>query len=206
MRRAGRRACQPEREHQLPRISATIGSIALAFNLTLAVSGAARAETAETAGNSWRGTLGIGTTAIEANNVLPLPFGLGVSLLAERDFFGIEGAVHADLATLCDYRSASDSYCGVLWVFDVAPRATLGPRWAWRPYGSLRFQLTHSETHGWVPAVGPRAGLRYRGRRFGFYAEAGPSFVSSDDGRFGQFVSEGRWFPHVSIGMTASIW
>ena len=182
----------------------TIGSAA--FVLAVAVASGARAESETPGGQPWLGTLGIGTTAISANNVLPVPAALGASLLVERGPFGVEGAIHFDAATLCDHESASDGYCGLLWIFDVAPRATLGPAWAWSPYASVRFQVTRSDSHGWVPAIGPRAGVRYRGRRLGFYAEAGPSFVSSDDGRFGQFVSEGRWFPQVSAGMTVRVW
>ena len=29
-----------------------------------------------------------------ANNVLPLPFAIGVGLLVERGMFGVEGAIH----------------------------------------------------------------------------------------------------------------
>jgi hypothetical protein len=166
----------------------------------------ARAETDGAVGRPWQGTLGVGTTAVSANNVLPIPLALGASLLVERGPFGLEGAVHFDAGTICDHASASDGYCGLLWIFDIAPRATLGPGWAWSPYVSVRFQLTSSDSHGWVPALGPRAGVRYRGRTLGLYAEAGPSFVSSDDGRFGAFVSEGRWFPQVSAGMTINVW
>ena len=174
--------------------------------LLAAVASGAGAETEAPGGRLWLGTLDIGTTAISANNVLPVPAALGAGLLVERGPFGLEGAVHFDAATLCDHASAGDSYCGLLWIFDIAPRATLGPAWAWSPYASLRFQLTSSDSHGWVPAIGPRAGLRYRGRILGCYGEAGPSFVSGDDGRFGQFVSDRRWFPQVSAGMTIRIW
>ena len=40
----------------------------------------------------------------------------------------------------------------------------------------------------------------------GFYFEAGPSFVSEEDGRFGQFVSGKRWFPQVSTGIAFNLW
>jgi len=89
----------------------------------------------------------------------------------------------------------------VLWIFDVAPRATLAPRSSWSPYLGARFQLTSSEPHGVVPALGPRAGLRYRGTSLGFYLEGGPSFVSSSESEIGGFDSRRGWFPQVSTGV-----
>src|SRR5512147_1439701 len=98
-----------------------IGSAAVI--LTAAAASGAHAETAKPGSGPWLGTLGIGTTAVSANNVLPVPWALGASLLVERGPFGVEGAVHFDAATLCDHASASDGYCGLLWIFDIAPRA-----------------------------------------------------------------------------------
>ena len=155
--------------------------------------------------HAWHATALVGTTAVDANNVLPVPMAIGAGALVEHGWLGIEGAVHIDAATLCDHPGASDGYCGLLWIFDVAPRATLGPRWSWSPYLAARFQITHSEPHGVVPALGPRAGLRYRGKTLGFYLEGGPSFVSSRDGEFGAFASQRGWFPQVSSGVTFAL-
>jgi hypothetical protein len=155
---------------------------------------------------AWRGTLEVGTTAVEANNVLPVPFAIGAGLLVERGIFGVEGAIHVDAETICDNASGGDGYCGPLWIWDVAPRLTVAPAWPWSPYGAARFQLTSSRPHGLVPAAGPRVGVRYRGAHLGFYFEAGPSFVSERDGMFGEFVSEKRWFPQASTGMSFSLW
>ena len=151
---------------------------------------------------AWRLSLQVGTTAVGANNVLPVPLAIGAGVLAERGMLGLEAAAHADIATICDNPSGGDGSCGVLFIWDVAPRLTPWPDLAWSPYASARFQLTHSRNHGFVPAAGPRLGVRYRGARLGGYFEAGPSFVSAEDGAFGQFVSDSRWFPQVSLGMT----
>ena len=155
---------------------------------------------------AWRGTLGIGTTAVATNNVLPLPLSLGASLLVEHRWLGLEAAVHFDAATICDHGSGDESACGLLWIYDLAPRFTLAPRSSFSPYASIRLQLTLSEPHGLVPAFGPRLGVRYRGRSLGFYAEAGPSFVPAEDGWPGRFLSNRRWYPQVSAGMTLSMW
>lgn len=87
----------------------------------------------------------------------------------------------------------------------MAPRATLAPRASWSPYLSVRFQITSSEPHGVVPALGPRAGVRYRGTRLGFYLEGGPSFVPSSESGIGGFVSGRGWFPQVSTGVTFAL-
>ena len=145
----------------------------------------------------------MGTTAVGANNVLPVPIAIGAGLLVERGRFGVEGAIHVDGATICDY---PDGVCGVLWIWDLAPRFTVAPAWPWSPYAALRFQLTSSRPHGLVPAAGPRAGIRYRGQHLGCYIEAGPSFVSEADGVFGGFVSESRWFAQVSTGIAFDLW
>jgi hypothetical protein len=87
------------------------GLLVSAFLLTLG-SGALAQPTEAVAMPRWRGTLGIGTTAVAANNVLPLPAALGASLLVEHDRLGVEAAVHFDAATLCDHGTASDSNCG----------------------------------------------------------------------------------------------
>jgi hypothetical protein len=155
---------------------------------------------------AWRGTLAVGTTAVGANNVLPAPIAIGAGLLVERGRFGIEGAIHVDGATICDNASGGDGYCGPLWIWDIASRLTAVPAWSWSPYAAARFQLTSSRPHGLVPAAGPRAGVRYRGARVGFYFEAGPSFVSEADGSFGQFVSEKRWFAQISTGANFNLW
>lgn len=154
---------------------------------------------------AWRATAQLGTTAVAANNVLPVPMAIGGGALVERGWLGIEGAIHVDAATLCDHGTPGDSYCGLLWIFDVAPRATLGPLWSWSPYLSGRFQITASEPHGLVPAIGPRAGVRYRGTAFGFYLEGGPSFVSSKEGELGGFASRRGWFPQVSTGVSFAV-
>jgi len=158
------------------------------------------------ADDAWTVTAQVGTTAVSANNVLPIPLALGGGALVERGHFGLEAALHLDAATLCDHGSASDSSCGLLWIGDLAPRFTLTPASRFSPYASVRLQLTSSEPHGLVPAAGPRLGLRYRGERFGAYLEAGPSFVAAADGRFGEFVSERRWFPQASAGMSFAVW
>jgi hypothetical protein len=151
----------------------------------------------------WQGTLAVGTTAVGANNVLPVPIAIGAGLLVERGMFGVEGAIHVDAATICDY---PDGACGVLWLWDIAPRVTVTPDRRLSPYAAIRFQLTSSRSHGLVPAAGPRLGIRFRGQQLGFYLEAGPSFVSEADGMFGGFVSDRRWFPQVSTGMAFKLW
>jgi len=188
------------------RRSTVLGVGALAV-VAIAGQGKARAADMETPPAArWRVDVLLGTTAVAANNVLPLPLAIGGGVLVERGWFGIEGAVHADVATLCDHGTPGDSNCGVLWIFDVAPRATVAPRSSWSPYLGARFQLTSSEPHGVVPAVGPRVGLRYRGTSVGFYLEGGPSFVSSSEKEIGGFTSNGRaWFPQVSTGVTFAV-
>src|SRR5436305_7531431 len=109
-------------ERPLMRLRA-IGAAALV--LTARATTGAHAQTEQPEGRPWSGTVGIGTTAVSANNVLPVPAALGASLLVERGPFGVEGAVHADAATLCDRPSDGEGYCGLLWIFDIAPRATL---------------------------------------------------------------------------------
>jgi hypothetical protein len=142
----------------------------------------------------------LGTTAVATNNVLFAPVALGLGVLVEHRWLGIEGAVHVDGATVCDMP------CGQLRIFDVAPRATLLPGASWSPYLSARFQIAVSEPHGVVPALGPRAGVRYRGARVGFYLEGGPSFVSSRESEIGGFAASGRaWFPQVSTGITLTL-
>ena len=152
--------------------------------------------------HAWRVSLQVGTTAVATNNVLLAPLSIGGGVLAERGMLGLEAAAHADVATICDNPSGGDGGCGVLFIWDVAPRLTPLPDLAWSPYAAARFQLTHSRNHGFVPAAGPRLGVRYRGARLGGYFEGGPSFVSAEDGAFGQFVSDSRWFPQISLGMT----
>ncbi len=170
--------------------------------LSTAAAPAAAADPAA-AERPWQGTLAVGTTVVEVNNVLPVPIAIGAGLLVEHGMFGVEGAMHVDGATICDY---PDGACGVLWIWDIAPRVTLAPSRPWSPYAAARFQLTSSRPHGLVPAAGPRLGLRYRGQQLGFYFEAGPSFVSETDGMRGAFVSGSRWFFQVSTGMAFNLW
>jgi hypothetical protein len=177
--------------------------VVLALALLGAAASPAAAADSGAVEHAWSGTLAVGTTAVGANNVLPAPIAIGAGLLVERGGFGIEGAIHVDWATICDY---PDGACGQLWIWDIAPRLTVVPAWPWSPYAAARFQLTSSRSHGLVPAAGPRVGVRYRGAHLGFYFEAGPSFVSEEDGRFGQFVSGKRWFPQVSTGIAFNLW
>ena len=141
----------------------------------------------------------VGGTAVSANNVLPIP-GLGMGLLFERGMFGISAAMQVDFITMCDHGTASDSECGLLWIWDVAPRFTLLPAERWSPYLAGRLQLLKDEVHGLIPAAGPRIGFRYRGNRIGFFAEGGPSFIRTQDSAF--TVAGRRWFPQVSTGLT----
>jgi len=179
--------------------------LVLVIVLASARARAAAADPEPPLADDWRVTALLGTTAVAANNVLPAPIAIGGGALVERAWFGLEGAVHVDAATLCDHAGSSDSSCGLLWIFDVAPRATLAPRASWSPYVSVRFQLTSSEPHGVVPALGPRLGLRYRGSSLGFYLEGGPSFVSSSEGEIGGFASPRAWFPQVSTRVTFAL-
>jgi hypothetical protein len=186
-------------------VRATIAAVGLVI---AGVGGRRRAQAADpepSPAPTWRATALLGTTAVAANNVLPVPMAIGGGALVERGWIGVEGAVHVDAATLCDLASAGDTACGLLWIFDVAPRATLAPDASWSPYLSARFQITRSDPHGIVPAVGPRGGLRYRGTRLGFFLEGGPSFVSSREGEVGGFASGRGWFPQVSTGMTFAL-
>jgi hypothetical protein len=160
----------------------------------------------ESPANLWTGTLEAGTTAVAANNVLPLPLAIGVGLLLERRRLGVAGAVHIDAATICDKDNGGDGSCGLLWIWDVTPRFTLAPLSPFSPYASIRVQLTDSSRHGLVPAAGPRLGLRYRGKAMGVYLEGGPSFVRAEDGAFGRFISNRRWFPQLSAGATFHLW
>jgi hypothetical protein len=141
----------------------------------------------------------LGGTAVSTNNVLPIP-GLGVGILFERGMFGISAAMQVDFITICDHGTASDSECGVLWIWDVAPRFTLLPAEHWSPYLAGRIQLARDELHGLVPAAGPRIGFRYRGNKIGLFAEGGPSFIRAQDSEFTGFGR--RWFPQVSTGVT----
>lgn len=154
----------------------------------------------------WKALAQVGTTAVSSNNVLLVPVALGVGGLVERGSLGLEAAIHIDAATLCDQPSGGDGSCGLLWIWDLAPRFTPLPSWALSPYASVRLQLTESRHHGLVPAAGPRLGVRYRGQRYGGYLEAGPSFVSAEDSRFGAFVSGRRWFPQASAGVSVALW
>jgi hypothetical protein len=160
----------------------------------------ARADAAPV-GEGWRTTLELGTTAIVANNVMPVPAALGLGVLFEYGSVGIEGAMHVDAATLCDSPSGEGS-CGVVSIWDVAPRFTLAPRSRFSPYLNARFQLIDSDKHGVVPAAGPRLGVRYRGQQVGFYLEAGLSFVGAGQAEIGGFTSKRDWFPQVSAGVT----
>jgi hypothetical protein len=164
----------------------------------------ARAE----ASTGWNATVQLGTTAIAGNNVLPAPLALGGGFLLERGYFGVEAAVHLDAATLCDMQSASDGYCGLLWIWDVAPRFTWLPDARFSPYLAARLQLTDMRHHDLVPALGPRLGVRYRGVRAGLYFEVGPSFVSHEEGRkLGGFTAGKRsWFPQASAGISLPLW
>jgi hypothetical protein len=181
-------------------------SVTGAVLAVLAWQGPARAADPEqAAADHWRASALLGTTAVAANNVLPVPLAIGGGALLERRWLGIEGAVHVDAATLCDHGTAGDSACGLLWIFDVAPRVTLSPHSSWSPYLAARVQLTSSEPHGVVPAVGPRVGVRYRGISLGFYLEAGPSFVSSSEGEIGGFAAHRRWFVQASAGVTFTL-
>lgn len=173
--------------------------------LVLASGRAGAAQPEPPLANDWRATALVGTTAVAANNVLPAPIAIGGGVLVEHGWFGIEGAVHVDAATICDRDGVGDTSCGVLWIFDVAPRVTLAPRASWSPYVSARFQITNSEPHGVVPALGPRAGVRYRGATLGFYLEGGPSFVSASEAEIGGFTSRRAWFPQVSTGVTFAL-
>lgn len=150
----------------------------------------------------WTRTTQVGTTAVAAHNVLPLPLSVGVGVVVEKGWLGIEGAMHLDAATHCDEGSASASFCAPLIIWDAGPRFTAMPDEAWSPYASARIQLTLSRPHRLVPAAGPRLGLRYRGKWLGGYLEAGPSFVSAEDGDPGEFVDSGRWFPQASAGLS----
>jgi hypothetical protein len=156
-------------------------------------------------GASWHLNAQIGTTAIAANRVLPVPLALGVGGVLERGWFGVEGGVHFDVATDCDRPPGGDGYCGLLRLWEMGVRLTPLPGQKWSPYAAVRFTIADSAFDGTVPAVGPRLGLRYRGARLGFYLEAGESLVSAQDGRFGAFISDRRWFPQISAGLSIAI-
>ena len=184
----------------LPRPRTTVTSIGVLLVAVVWCGQARAADPGTPPAHDWRVVALLGTTAVETNNVLLAPIAIGGGMLVERWWLGIEGAVHVDAATVCDMS------CGPLWIFDMAPRATLAPGASWSPYLAARFQITSSERHGVVPALGPRAGLRYRGTRLGFYLEGGPSFVSSRDGELGGFTASRRsWFPQVSTGVTFTL-
>jgi hypothetical protein len=64
---------------------------------------------------------------VSANNVLPVPAAIGGGALIERGWIGMEGAIYVD-AALCDHGTASDSRCGLLWIFDICPARDVGAR------------------------------------------------------------------------------
>jgi hypothetical protein len=163
----------------------------------------ARAE-ATPADEGWRITLALGTTAVQAHSVAPFPAAVGLGVILERGMFGIEGAVHLDAATSCEHGGGPEGFCGLVWIWDVAPRFTLAPHSSFSPYLNARFQLIDSDKNGVVPAAGPRLGVRYRGQRMGFYLEAGLSFVGAADSQFAGFAERG-WFPQASAGVTYTI-
>jgi hypothetical protein len=165
-----------------------------------ALAATALGTTQESNTGPWHVSLQLGTTALATNHVIPVPLAIGAGVLIERGMFGMEAAVHLDGAIVCD------NMCGSLLLWDAAPRWTPLADDAFSPYIAVRFQLADTMNNGYVPALGPRLGARYRGEIFGFYAEGGASVVSAKDGAFGQFLSNRRWFPQVSAGLSITVW
>jgi hypothetical protein len=176
-------------------------ALAAAHLVALAAAPTARADPDD----SWHVTAQVGTTAMAANRVMPLPAAIGVGAVVERGWFGVEGSVHLDVATDCDQQPGGDGYCGLLRLWELGVRFTPLASHPWSPYAALRFTIADSSFDGTVPAVGPRLGLRYRGARLGFYLEGGESLVPAANGRFGAFLSERRWFPQISAGLSIAI-
>jgi hypothetical protein len=198
----------------MPALVAPFPVAAAAMGLAAALSASAAASAAVDApappgaaaaapAHLWRATLELGTTAVATNNIIPAPIAIGAGVLIERDKFGLGAAVHVDGASICDQ---GEQGCGAIVIADAVARFTPFAGAALSPYVAARLQLVHDDRDGLVPAAGPRLGLRYRASVFGFYVEAGPSFVSAEDSGIGRLVIHHRWFPQASAGLTVALW
>jgi hypothetical protein len=164
----------------------------------------------------WRFTLGAGVAVSDGRvpHLPPIP-GLGARLLVEHGRWG--AAATADLmAAYCVNGAEQDQGCGNLTLWGAGLSAALRPGRTWTPYATLLFQLAHGERYAfglpyhyssdetWVAGIGPRAGVRYRGRAFGFYLDTGPSFLRPSSDRNCEFGCSAWWFWQTSIGLTFS--
>ena len=80
----------------------------------------------------------------------------------------------------------------------------------------MLLQVGHGERHAfglpyhdvseevWVPAIGPRVGVRYRGETMGFYLETGPSFMRGSGERTCDFGCTPWRFWQTSTGVSFS--
>jgi len=165
---------------------------------------------------AWRLTLAIGTTVpVGKEPHLPPVPGFGARVLVERSWLGAVASADLMLAE-CVNGVEPDESCGSFSLWSVGPQATLLPRGSWSPYASLLFQIGHAERHAfglpyhnvseevWVPAVGPRLGVRYRGRMMGFYLETGASFMRATSDRSCDFGCPRWWFWQTSTGLSVS--
>jgi hypothetical protein len=195
---------------------------ALTIVVALAPFAARRARAAEVVSASepvpspWRFTFAIGTTVPvgEAPHLPPVP-GIGARVLVERGWLGAVASAEMLLAECVD-GVEQDEACGNFTLWGVGAQATLLPHRSWSPYVAAMFQMGHGERHAfglpydnvtekvWVPAFGPRVGVRYRGQIMGFYLETGASFMRGSGDRSCDLGCSPFWFWQTSTGISFS--
>ena len=151
-----------------------VTAIVLASLLVVPVRGALASES-EPYRLRWQAGLG----AAAGNNVLPLPFGLAVSTVLERHYYGFETGIQMNGATICDNpQTGSDGSCGWLLVAEAGPRLSLPLTERFGTYVSTRAQwlrMTRASSNEFGAAL--RVGISYQRERYGAFLEAGPTVL-----------------------------
>ena len=150
----------------------------------------------------------VSTTSMSANQVLPQPLALGVSVVAGKGIVGVETGFMVSGATHCDSNESGherDGSCGLLLVAEAGPRLVWPTAGRWSPYFSTKGQwLRMTRADEGSLAIAPRIGIVYVGAWLGAFAEIGASIVvgnGAEDWRLTGGRSVGRFLPALSAGL-----
>jgi hypothetical protein len=150
----------------------------------------------------------VSTTAMRANQVLPLPLSLGLSAVLSQGILGFEAGFAVNGATICDSNDSGherDGFCGLLLAAEAGPRLVWPTARRWSPYLSTKGQwLRMTRANQGSFAIAPRVGVAYTGDRLSAFAEIGASVVvgeGEEDWRLTGGASGGRVLPALTAGI-----
>ncbi len=170
------------------------------------VNPAAEAADLSAAPFAWHAQLS--TTAMRANQVLPVPLAIGLGAVVGKGIVGVEAGFAVSGAAHCDSNGGGqerDGFCGLLLTVEAGPRLVWPITSRWSPYLSTKGQwLRMTRAEQGSLAIAPRIGVVYAGQRLGGFAEVGASIVVGDGGedwRLTGGTSAGRVLPVLTAGL-----